>query len=535
MRVVLLPEVVDRAADSSPDAPAVLVGDRVVTFAQLRDRMRRAAALTRQWCRPDTTLAVVGENDQPWIDAYYGVPAAGRVLTFLNHRLAPGELVSMATRAGVSVIVGAERSVEAIRNEWGATGPDAAPRFVTFPEWEAAIDATDPDVETPPATGTRATGTPTTGTEADPAWLLFTSGTTAQPKGVLLTHRSLLAATAATDSARPIAPDDVYLFPFPLCHVAGYNALRHHQHHRPVVLVKRFTPASFVAAVAATGATSTSLAATMLAALLDYLDANPAAARDLATLRSVAYGAAPMPTELLQRAHDTLGVSFAQGYGMTELSGNAVFLDEAAHTRGLAGEPRLLAGAGWPAPGVEVRIVDESGRAVPVGEAGEIQIRADQVMAGYLEGSRPESGPGSGLVDGWLPTGDVGRLAADGLLSVVDRKKDLIVTGGENVSSLEVEAVIRRFPGVRDVAVVGVADPTWGENVCAVLTREPDDDTDFDADALVTFVRTHLAGFKSPRHVVVLDTLPVNSSGKVDKAALRRLLAGHRERLGSRR
>ncbi|MFM8305180.1 MAG: AMP-binding enzyme, partial [Actinomycetota bacterium] len=243
----------------------------------------------------------------------------------------------------------------------------------------------------------------------------------------------------------------------------------------------------------------------------------------------VAYGAAPMPTPLLQRGHAELGVDFTQGYGMTELSGNCVFLDVAAHRRGLAGDRELLRTAGRPAPGVEVRVADAAGQARPVGDAGEILVRAEQVMDRYWD--EPEA-TALALAGGWLHTGDVGRFDPEGYLRIIDRSKDVIITGGENVSSLEVEQVIHGRDDVDEVAVVGVPDPRWGENVCAVVVARPG--RVLDVDALLRAVRASLAGFKVPRHVVVTDALPKNAAGKVVKAELRSWLGAHPERLGPR-
>lgn len=372
---------------------------------------------------------------------------------------------------------------------------------------------------------------PEGGSDDDAAWLLFTSGTTGTPKGAVLTHASILAAVDASAGARPVDPDDMYLFAFPLCHVAGYNVVHRHAHGRPVVLMEGFEPAGFCRMVGEHGVTSCSLAATMLAALCDHLDASPDDLALLATLRVIAYGAAPMPVALLRRAHDLLGVDFTQGYGMTELSGNAVFLDAAAHRRGLAGDGSLLSAAGHPAPGVEVRIVDgATNLEVPVGSAGEITVRAAQVMAGYWNDPPTTA---STVRDGWLFTGDVGRVDDDGMLWVMDRSKDVIITGGENVASPEVEQAVCAAPGVASAAVVGVPDERWGENVCAVVVARAG--MTVDPDEIVATVRQRLAGFKVPRHVVVVESLPTNASGKVVKAELRSWLAENPDVVGPRR
>jgi acyl-CoA synthetase (AMP-forming)/AMP-acid ligase II len=512
--VTLLHRVVKGAAEEHPDRPALVHGERRLTFAELAARIERSAGVVAGMAPPGGRIAAIGPNHTSWIDLYYGVPAVGRVLTFLNHRLSGPELASLVERSGASVVVGDPVQLARLRDA-GVERPT-----IDWAEWEAAV-------------GDAALGAALVDESRDPrdpAWLLFTSGTTAAPKGAMLTHASVHAAVAASTAARPVEPDDVYLFPFPLCHVAGYNVVHRHANGRPVVLVDGFEPRSFCAAVGAEAVTSTSVAATMLAALLDHVDADPEALAQLATLRSVAYGAAPMAPSLLRRAHGVLGVDLAQGYGMTELSGNAVFLDADAHRRGLAGEEHLLRSAGHPAPGVEVRVADTDDRTLPTGEVGEILVRGAQVMDGYLDDPVATA---AALRGGWLHTGDVGRVDDEGLLYVVDRSKDIIITGGENVSSREVEEVLLTAPGVSRVAVVGVPDPTWGENVCAVVVPSPAGG--FDADALVATARARLAGFKVPRHVVVIDALPVNAAGKVVKAELRGWLHDDPTRLGPRR
>jgi acyl-CoA synthetase (AMP-forming)/AMP-acid ligase II len=515
----LLASVVADAAAAHPDRTALVHGSQRLTFAELHDRIAQAALVVDGLAPRGGTVAAIGPNHPAWVELYHSVPAAGRVLAFLNHRLSGPELADLVARSGAAAVVGPDEQLSRLRDA-GVVVP-----LVDLGTWEVSVAATEAAEPAPAAE--------LDGPAADPgavAWLLFTSGTTAAPKGAMLTHASILAAVAASTAARPVEPDDVYLFPFPLCHVAGYNVVHRHANGRPVVLVDRFEPASFCAAVAAEGVSSTSLAATMLASLLDHVAAEPAALAQLATLRSIAYGAAPMAPELLRRADRVLGVDLAQGYGMTELSGNAVFLDAEAHRRGLAGEDHLLRAAGRPAPGVEVVVADpDDDRRLPAGEVGEILVRAPQVMAGYLDDPTSTE---AALRGGWLHTGDLGRLDDEGLLFVVDRSKDVIITGGENVSSLEVEDVLLGAPGVSRVAVVGVPDPTWGENVCAVVVPGPDG---VDPDALVAAARARLAGFKVPRHVVVVDELPVNAAGKVVKADLRAWLAAEPDHLGPRR
>ncbi|MFN7150995.1 MAG: AMP-binding enzyme, partial [Microthrixaceae bacterium] len=209
----------------------------------------------------------------------------------------------------------------------------------------------------------------------------------------------------------------------------------------------------------------------------------------------------------------------AQGYGMTELSGNAVFLSPEDHRRAAADRPELLAAAGRPGPLVALRVVDDDDVEVEPGRPGEILVRGDQVCGGYW---KDPAATAASRMGPWLRTGDIGRIDDNGVLYIVDRKKDLIITGGENVASREVEDLVGLHPDVAAVAVVGVPDERWGELVCAVVV--PAAGTTFDADALVAWTDGRLAGFKRPRRVVAVDSLPTNASGKVDKAALRAVL-----------
>jgi len=502
--------VVRQAAEQRPNAVALVDDIGEVTFAELNQRISATVAVVDGLLDAMAPVAVIGPNHRTWIELYYAVPSSGRLLVFLNHRLHAQELAAMLDRSGAGIVVGNEVDLGRLRDV-GVELP-----LFDWAAWSALVD-----------------GAGNEGVEhrIDPesaAWLLFTSGTTAAPKGALLSHKGLLASVAASAAARPVSADDVYVFPFPLCHVAGYNVIHRHAHGRPVVLMPGFAAAEFCETVEREHVTSTSLAATMLASLVELLEVEPGRVTQLRSLVSMAYGAAPMPTSLLRRADALLGVDFAQGYGMTELSGNAVFLNAAAHRRGLDGEASLLEAAGVPVVGVEVRLVDDEGSSVADGEAGEILIRAEQLMVGYLD---DEDATSAALRNGWLHTGDVGRMA-DGLLYVVDRKKDIIITGGENVSSLEVEASVLEHRDVARVAVVGVPDATWGENVCAVVVTMSG--VKLDPVALVAHVRQSLAGFKVPRHVVVIDELPVTASGKVRKADLRRWLVENPELLGKR-
>lgn len=469
--------------DAAPDSPAVICAASTFSFGELARRQRVLGALVGEMAPQGGVVAVVGDNDVGWIDAYYGVPRWGRIAHFVNHRLTPPQIAQAVDESGAGLVL----AHPAVERRWTTA-------TVTFDDLPGA----GPDVAQPGADDPEAV-----------AWRIPTSGTTGRAKVVQLTHRSLLAAVENTAAARPFTGDEVYLFPFPMCHVAGYNVVLFHSRGRPVVLLPRFGAAALVEAVNRHRVTHVSLAPTMLGTLLEHLDATAGA---LPTLRCVTYGSGPIAPPLLRRAMDRLGCDFAQGYGMTELSGNVAFLSPHDHRRALTGNPELLGAAGRPGPLAEVRLADD----------GEILVSGAQVTPGYADPA--DDVDGFVTIDNrrWLRTGDVGALDANGYLSIVDRTKDIVITGGENVSSREVEHLLEAHPGIAEVAVIGTPDPVWGEAVTAVVVRRSA--SAVTADELLAWSRERVGGFKKPRHVVLMDQLAHTSAGKIVKPELRRRL-----------
>ncbi len=475
--------MVSRAAAVVPDRPAVISETGVVaTFAEFDAQVGSVSGWVAANTRRGDRVAVIADNGPEYARLYYGVPRAGRLLVMINQRLSAAEQVAQLAATEPSVVVGDARYLNALAGTAVRTLPFDDPEWLLAERYSAtAEEDIGPD---------------------DASWLLFTSGSTGTPKGVLHTHRSITTAVRGTVSGRTVRPGGVYLLPFPMCHIAGYNMVVHHAALSTVLPVATFGPASFVEAVNNHRVTSCSLAPTMLHGLLTYLDQT---GLDLPTLRDVAYGSAAIGADLLRHALARLDVGFHQGYGMTETGGNVTFLGPAEHRAGAAGDDTILASAGRPHGEVEIAI--EGGA-----EVGEILVRGAQVAAGYWRDDRPAT------VGGWLRTGDVGRFDAAGRLVVLDRSRDVIITGGENVSSREVEDALSSHPDVEQAAVVGVPDEYWGEAICAVVVsgeRRPD------ADALIAHVRSRVAAFKRPRHVLFVDSLPMTTNGKVAKDAVR--------------
>jgi acyl-CoA synthetase (AMP-forming)/AMP-acid ligase II len=494
-QIDLIHELASAAAAAVPDRNAIISPDgTAVTFAQFDRQIGAVAAWVAERTRRGDRVAVIADNSASYARLYYAVPRCGRILVLINQRLSPSEQAAQLATAEPTVVLGDARHLGAL-----PTGYEHAVAF-DDPEWRRAeSDSSYFDELVQPD---------------EPAWLLFTSGSTGVPKGVLHTHRSITTAVRGTVVGRSVTSGGVYLLPFPMCHIAGYNMLVHHAAQSTVLPVATFRPESFAEAVNAHGVTSCSLAPTMLHSLLAHLDETGI---ELPTLRDISYGSAAISADLLRRALARLDVGFHQGYGMTETGGNVTFLGPAEHRLGAAGDAAILASAGRPHGEVEIRIANEA-HGGEGGAVGEILVRGAQVAPRYWRSEAPAT------VDGWLHTGDVGRLDDAGRLVVVDRSKDIIITGGENVSSREVEDVLSSHPDVDQVAVVGVPDDYWGEAICAVVVAHPGRAPL--AETLVAHVRAHLAGFKRPRHVLFVDALPVTSNGKVAKESVRRYARG---------
>jgi acyl-CoA synthetase (AMP-forming)/AMP-acid ligase II len=479
----LLHELITAVAAEAPDRPALIGPDGTsISFAQFDTQIRRTAAWVAAHSSPGDRIAVIADNGADYARVYYAVPRSGRVLVLINQRLNSTEQLDQLASVQPALVLG----------DPGYLAPLAGSgyRLVPFDSMRCH------DLPDRPATAVVA--------PADPAWLLFTSGSTGKPKGVIHTHRSLLAAVRGTIAGRSVRAGGVYLLPFPMCHIAGYNMLVHHAAGSTVLPVPAFRPDAFTDAVNTHGVTSCSLAPTMLHALLAHLEDT---GTELPTLRDIAYGSAAIPADLLDRAVTRLGVGFHQGYGMTETGGNITFLGPEEHR---SGDAAILATAGHPHSGVQIRIAGP-------GPIGEILVRGEQVATGYW----PDL---PATVDGWLHTGDIGQFDQNGRLVVSDRLKDVIITGGENVSSREVEDVLSRHPDVEQVAVVGVPDAYWGEAICAVVVARSG--SAVSAADLVELVRGSLAGFKRPRHVLFVESLPLTSNGKIAKEAVRQYARG---------
>ncbi|HEX2398558.1 MAG TPA: AMP-binding protein [Mycobacterium sp.] len=349
------------------------------------------------------------------------------------------------------------------------------------------------------------------GNDASLALLIYTSGTTGRPKGVMLDHANLKAMCRSVIKGFRLTRDDHSLLILPLFHVNGIvvGTLSPLLAGGRATIAGRFDPKTFFAALEQSRATYFSAVPTiytMLCGLPD--DLQP----DTSSVRFAICGAAPASVELLDRFESRYGIPIIEGYGLSE--GTC-----ASAVNPLDG-PRKPGTVGLPLPGQTIRIVDTAGRPVPDGEAGEVVIKGANVMRGYL--NRPEE-TAKTIVDGWLHTGDIGHLDEDGYLVLVDRAKDMIIRGGENIYPREIEVVVHQLPQIAEAAVIGRPDPTYGEVPVLYVSTHPG--TAITADTIRDHIAEHLAKFKRPADITILDDLPRNPVGKIDKPAFRRLLA----------
>lgn len=468
-------------AVGAPSAPSLRDDAVALTNADLLARVEAAAgALYDHGIRAGSVVALALPNRVELIVALFAAWRLGAAVTPINPVLGPTEAMYQVADAGAAVVV----------MEEGA--PDlGVPRMLVSdladgggaPE-PAALDADDL------------------------ALLIYTSGTTGSPKGVMLTHANLDAMTASFAEWFELGPDDHSLLVLPLFHANGIvlgtlSALRA---GGQVSITGRFSRDRFFADVERLRPTYFS-AVPAIYALLSSLpeDVRP----DTSSLRFAVCGAAPMPAESIERFERRFGVTIVEGYGLSETT--------CASTINPLRGVRKPGTVGLPLPGQQVAVIAGDGRQVPVGEVGEVVIAGPVVMAGYL--GRPEE-TAKTIVDGWLRTGDLGRFDADGYLQIVDRIKDMIIRGGENLYPKEIENALYTHDDVREAAVVGAPDPVLGEVPVAFVSLRPG--ATVSTELLASHVRGILSAFKCPTHIAVLEELPKNPVGKIDKPTLRR-------------
>ena len=505
-----LTQALHRAVQLHPDRLAVRFGERCHTYVQFSDRVSRlASVLQKLGMDSGDRVAMLSLNSDRYLEFQFAVPWAGGVLNPCNTRWSAAEVLYSIEDSGSQILLVDEtfrpmveqfRAQSSCLREVIYCGEQSCPKGMH--DYEKLLAGATP-IDDVLRRGD------------DLAGIFYTGGTTGFPKGVMLTHNNLLSSALASRAEGLAAPGGSYLHVAPMFHLADMGiAMTHWIEGNTHSVLSAFNPEQVLDAIERERITQILLVPTMIQMLVDHPSMNKR--RDLSSLKTIVYGASPISEAVLDRAMAALpGVDFAQAYGMTELSPVATInppLYHSAEGRKLG----KLRSAGRASFCSEIRIVDTHGKAVPCGTVGEVTVRGPHVMKGYW--NKPEM-TALAIRDGWMHTGDGAYMDEDGFVFIVDRMKDMIITGGENVYSGEVENAIGRHPAVQACAVIGIPDSRWGEAVHAVVVRQPG--TEVSIDDLIAHCRTLIAGYKCPRSVAFVDALPLSGAGKVMKAALR--------------
>lgn len=510
-----LVNILDESARAYPDKVALRFGDASYTYADMKDRVDRlAGALVALGIVRGDHVAVVSPNSNASVEVLFACARIGAVCERINVRLAARVIVQLLERSEASVVFAAEAQFDVLESCLSEAGD--RPAMVLLGDGGGgacrrlgALDYEDVLASAEPVSETNAI------LPHDPALLLYTSGTTGMPKGVLLSHEALLFRIETDIDGMRFSHDDVLLCVLPLFHVTFVSTLATLALGGELVIAESHRPADIAAAINRFGATRTALVPYLMRELADYVERENVS---LDTLKLIIYGGEPVSPELLMRCLAIIPCDYLQGYGMTETTAAITMLLPEHHR-----EPRLLSTAGAPVAGMEVKVVDDVGEELPAGERGEIVVKSKTLMSGYY---RDAARTACALCDGWYHTGDIGYLDDQGFLTLVDRKDNMVITGGENVYPLEVARCIKDMgDAVEDVVVMGIADPRWGETLAAFVVRAVGS-TVAEGDIAAHCAR-ELGGYKKPRIVRFVDDLGRNASGKITKEhleALKRLV-----------
>ncbi len=506
-----------KALDLYPEKMAVIDGGRSYTYQQIGERV---AGLARffQNCgiRQEDRISILEVNSHAFLEAYYSAAGLGAILNPLNYRLAAREIAYILKDAGSRWLIAATRFaglVKGVLREgvplegilWIGEAPDES---VGIPchTYEDAISASAGNF------------LPVSVNENRVAHLYYTSGTTGRPKGVMLTHKNVSSHALGTIAELKLVDSDVWGHIAPMFHLADawatfaitWVGARH-------VMVGQFEAEAVMATIERQKITLSNLIPTMLNLMIKHPRVK---AYDFSSLREILSGGAPIAPELVKSIMETLGCDYIQTYGMTETSPYLTFsiLKDRLKSLPPAEQLKYKSKTGRPAIGVHLKVVDEQGMPIAADEhqVGEIWVQGDTITPGYW--NRPQE-TAQAFTDGWLRTGDLATLDAEGYVNIVDRKKDMIVTGGENVYSTEVENVLYMHPKILEAAVFGVPDERWGEAVNAAVVLKADETAT--EDEIISFCKEYQASYKAPKAIHFLDELPKTGSGKMYKKGLR--------------
>ena len=479
---------------------AIIAGDRRVTHAAFRDRVASVGrALHDAGVRPGDRVAVLMENVPEFLECYYAITGSGGIFAPLNWRLHPTEHSVLLQDAQPKVIIAAAKydaTISSARRDVASleqiiVTDGELPGCANFFEWS------DVPADMPNPGGID---------RSSVAALLYTSGTTSKPKGVVLSHGNYISDIEHVASVFLPRRESVNLQMSPMYHAAMSHSTMHLTYGGTTILERHFDPRKALQLIDTENVTFFFAVPTMLYQMMDLPDFE---SFDLSSIERIAYGAAPITGRRLQQALRQFGNRLYQSYGLTESTSHFSVLTAEDHERAAGSIGKGLLG-------VDLRVVDTQGSDTAPDEIGEIIARGDNVMVGYWQ--MPDE-TAETIVDGWLHTGDLGRRDEQGFIYVVDRKKDMVISGGINIYPREIEDVISHHPAVSEVAVLGISAPLWGEALVAAMVSKSD--VQVTTAEMMTYCREHLGGYKVPKRIEIVDALPKNPSGKTLKRELR--------------
>jgi acyl-CoA synthetase (AMP-forming)/AMP-acid ligase II len=507
----------NKAVNLYPEKVGVVDGKQTLTYSQIGERVRGLARFfQQQGIQPKDRMSILEVNSHAFLETYYAAAGIGAILNPLNFRLSPQEAAFILRDSGT---------------RWLVAGRQFAPLVAGIVKEETPLEGILWICDSPPVATNMASHiyedviethsgafTPVAIEENDVAHLYYTSGTTGRPKGVMLTHKNVCLHALGTIAELQLVDTDIWGHIAPMFHLADawatfaitWVGARH-------VMVGQFEAESVMATIQQERITLSNMIPTMLNLMIKH----PAVSTyDLSSLRVILSGGAPIAPEVVRSITETFGCDYIQTYGMTETSPYLTFSILKQHLQALPPEAQFKykSKTGRPFMGVDLKVVDEKGNPVTADaqQVGEIWVRGDTITPGYW--NLPET-TAQAFSEGWLRTGDLANVDAEGYVNIVDRKKDMIVTGGENVYSTEVENVLYMNPKILEAAVFGIPDDKWGEAItAAVVLKEKEKATEKE---IIEFCKQHQASYKAPKAIIFLDELPKTGSGKIYKKALK--------------
>ena len=497
-------------ARNNPNNPCLTQAGKTLSYADMDRQVNQLAnGLLNLGVTAGQRVAVLGENGIEHLLTFYAASKIGAVAVSLNFRLAPAELAFIIKDSQSKALIMLDdtllNTLNALTSQIPAEVSLITRRGDTLEPWDTWLPQ---QLEQSPNT---------TVEPSAPFFQLYTSGTTGNPKGVVLSHANLLSLCTMNTTLTPHrgSPGMADIICAPLFHIGGAGSIiisifsgSH------IVLHRNFDPQAIVSDIEEYPVNSMFMVPAMIMAVMALPGIEK---RDFSKLKQIYYGASPISQAALKQAIEVFGVDFIQMYGMTETSGTVINLSAEDHKRALQEKPELLKSCGRPSVGAEVKVMVSDSQEAAADEVGEIWLKSDTNMLHYY--NLPEE-TAKNLSDGWVHTGDAGYMDEEGYLYLKDRIKDMVVSGGENIYPVEVENAVANHPSVADVAVVGIPDKKFGEALLAFVVLKSGQS--LTTEEMIDFCREHIAGYKIPRKLEILEEMPRNPSGKILKKDLRK-------------